>query len=62
VRDRERNNIVIKCEALEHADRSALQRRLGSAAAVQRREVHIANDETWRIKLVKVLQEMDMGG
>ena len=62
VRDRERNNIVIKCEALEHADRFALQKRLGSAAAVQRREVHIANDETWRIKLVKVLQEMDVGG
>jgi transcription-repair coupling factor (superfamily II helicase) len=58
VRDRERNNIVIKCEALEHADRSGLQKRLGSAAAVQRREVHIANDETWRIKIVKVLQEM----
>ncbi len=62
VRDRERNNIVIKSEALEHADRVALQRRLGSAAAVQRREVHIANDETWRIKLVKVLQEMEVGG
>jgi transcription-repair coupling factor (superfamily II helicase) len=62
VRDRERNNIVIKSEALEHADRPALQKRLGSAAAVQRREVHIANDETWRIKLVKVLQEMDVGG
>ena len=58
VRDRERNNIVIKSEALEHADRIGLQRRLGSTAAVQRREVHIANDETWRIKLVKVLQEM----
>jgi anti-anti-sigma regulatory factor len=61
VRDRERNNIVIKCEALEHADRSGLQKRLGNAAAVQRREVHIANDDTWRIKLVKVLQEMANG-
>jgi transcription-repair coupling factor (superfamily II helicase) len=61
VRDRERNNIVIKSEALEHADRFALQKKLGSAASVQRREVHIANDETWRIKLVKVLQEMDAG-
>jgi transcription-repair coupling factor (superfamily II helicase) len=58
VRDRERNNIVIKSEALEHADRSELQKRLGNTAAVQRREVHIANDETWRIKLVKVLQEI----
>ena len=58
VRDRERNNIVIKSEALEHADRLALQKKLGSAASVQRREIHIANDETWRIKLVKVLQEM----
>jgi transcription-repair coupling factor (superfamily II helicase) len=58
VRDRERNNIVLKCEALEHMDRFGLQKRLGNAAAVQRREVHIVNDDTWRIKLVKVLQEL----
>ncbi|CAG0932266.1 Transcription-repair-coupling factor [Thermoflexales bacterium] len=58
VRDRERNNLVLKCEALEHADRLSLQKKLGSAASVQRREVHLANDETWRIKLVKVLQEI----
>jgi transcription-repair coupling factor (superfamily II helicase) len=58
VRDRERNNIVIKSEALEHADRFALQRKVGSAAAVQRREAHVVNDETWRIKLVKVLEEI----
>jgi hypothetical protein len=56
VRDRERNTIVLKSEALEHVNRVALQKRLGSTAAVQRREVHLANDETWRIKLVKVLQ------
>ena len=58
VRDRERNNIVLKSEALEHADRVGLQKRLGSTAAVQRREVHIPNDDSWRIRLVKVLQEM----
>jgi hypothetical protein len=60
VRDRERNNIVIKSEALEHADRFGLQKKLGSTAAVQRREVHIVNDDTWRIKLVKVLQELEV--
>ena len=38
VRDRERNNIVLKCEALEHFDRLALQKKLGSTAGVQRRE------------------------
>jgi transcription-repair coupling factor (superfamily II helicase) len=58
VRDRERNNIVLKSEALEHADRLGLQKRLGNTASVQRREVHLANDDTWRIKLVKVLQEI----
>ena len=58
VRDRERNNIVLKSEALEHADRVGLQKRLGSTAAVQRREVHIPNDDSWRIRLVKVLQGM----
>ncbi len=58
VRDRERNNIVLKSDALEHAHRFGLQARLGSTAAVQRREVHITNDDAWRIKLVKVLQEM----
>jgi hypothetical protein len=58
VRDRERNNIVLKSEALEHADRVKLQKRLGSTAAVQRREVHIPNDDSWRIRLVKVLQEI----
>ncbi len=62
VRDRERNNIVLKCDALEHVDRFGLQKKLGSAASVQRREVHIANDETWRIKLVKVLEELEVGG
>jgi hypothetical protein len=51
---------VLKCDALEHIDRFALQKKLGSAASVQRREVHIANDETWRIKLVKVLQELEV--
>ena len=61
VRDRERNNIVLKSEALEHADRFGLQRRLGNTASVQRREVHLANNETWRIKLVKVLQELEAG-
>ena len=58
VRDRERNNIVLKSEALEHADRVGLQKRLGNTAAVQRREIHIPNDDSWRIRLVKVLQEM----
>jgi transcription-repair coupling factor (superfamily II helicase) len=58
VRDRERNHIVLKSEALEHADRAGLQKRLGSTAAVQRREVHIPNDDSWRIRLVKVLQGM----
>jgi transcription-repair coupling factor (superfamily II helicase) len=62
VRDRERNNIVLKSEALEHVNRVALQKRLGSTAAVQRREVHIANDETWRIKLVRVLHELADSG
>ena len=62
MRDRERNNIVLKSEALEHADRVALQKRLGNTASVQRREVHIANDDSWRIRLVKVLQELEVGG
>ncbi len=58
VRDRERGNIVLKSEALEHVDRIALQRRLGSSASVQRREIHIPMDEAWKIQLVKVLREI----
>ncbi len=56
VRDRERGNIVLKSEALEHVDRIGLQRRLGSLAAVQRREIHLPMKDDWRVELVKVLE------
>ena len=55
-RDRERGNIVLKSEALEHADRSGLQRRLGSLASVQRREIHLPLKDDWRVTLVRVLE------
>lgn len=57
-RDRERGNIVLKAETLEHADRAGLQRRLGTLAAVQRREVHVPLKDEWRVTLVKVLELM----
>jgi transcription-repair coupling factor (superfamily II helicase) len=60
VRDREHNRLIVRSEALEHADRVGLQARLADRASVQRREIHVplpANGE-WRSNLVKVLEEM----
>jgi transcription-repair coupling factor (superfamily II helicase) len=56
VRDRERSNIVLKSETLERLDRIGLQKRLDSLASVQRREIHLAMKDEWRVDLVKVLQ------
>ena len=55
-RDRERGNIVLKSDALEHIHRSALQQRLGDLAQVQRREVHVPLKDEWHVTLVKVLE------
>jgi transcription-repair coupling factor (superfamily II helicase) len=55
-RDRERGNIVLKSEALEHVDHVGLQRRLGSLASVQRREIHLPLKDGWRVALVRVLE------
>lgn len=56
VRDRERSSIVLKSETLERLDRIGLQKRLDSLASVQRREIHLAMKDEWRVDLVKVLQ------
>ena len=56
VRDRERNQLVIRSEALEHVDRVGLQRRLGDLASVQRREIHVPMKEGWQVELMKVLE------
>ena len=59
VRDREHNRLIVRSEALENVDRIGLQRRLGSDAAVQRREIHVQMiDGEWRSTLVNVLEEM----
>lgn len=55
-RDRERGNIVLKSDALENVDRVGLQHRLGTLAAVQRREIHLPLKDEWRVSLVKVLE------
>ena len=55
-RDRERGNIVLRSDALEHVDRVGLQHRLGSLAAVQRREIHLPLKDEWRVSLVRVLE------
>jgi transcription-repair coupling factor (superfamily II helicase) len=57
-RDRERGMIVLKSEALEHVDRIGLQKRLGSLASVQRREIHLPLNDEWRVELVKALEVM----
>ncbi|MBP7690227.1 MAG: DEAD/DEAH box helicase, partial [Thermoflexales bacterium] len=55
-RDRERGNIVLKSDALEHIDRVGLQHRLGTLAAVQRREIHLPLKDEWQVNLVRVLE------
>jgi hypothetical protein len=39
-------------------DRIGLQKRLGSLASVQRREIHLPLNDEWRVELVKVLELM----
>ncbi|HKZ85191.1 MAG TPA: TRCF domain-containing protein, partial [Anaerolineae bacterium] len=63
VRDRERNMLVIHCDALEHRDRHSLQRRIGNFAQVARRQVNLPLRDAprivgWREALTKVLEEM----
>ncbi len=63
VRDRERDMLVLHCDALEHVNRSELQRRIGDFAHVARRQVNLplrgaARVAGWREALVKVLVEM----
>ena len=48
---------MIKCEALEHVDRAALQKKLGSTAAV-----HLRNQEHWEINNLDVTNDAPVEG
>jgi transcription-repair coupling factor (superfamily II helicase) len=64
VRDRERDMLVIHCDALEHLNRGELQRRIGELAQVARRQINLPLRENivgWREALVKVLEAMAGG-
>ncbi len=63
VRDRERNMLVIHADALEHMDRTGLQKRLGSIAQVARRQINLPLRDAprivgWREAMTKVLEAM----
>jgi transcription-repair coupling factor (superfamily II helicase) len=63
VRDRERNMLVIHCDALERMNRGDLQRRLGDIASVARRQINLPLRDAprilgWREALTKVLETM----
>jgi hypothetical protein len=60
VRDRERSNLIIRSDALEHVDRFGLQKRLGDLGTVQRREIHapLPSETEWRVAVVNILQIM----
>ena len=63
VRDRERDMLVIHCDALEHRDRAELQWRIGDFAHVARRQVNMPLRAAprildWREALTKVLEAM----
>jgi len=61
VRDRERDMLVIHCDALEHMDRTELQWRVGGMAQVARRQINLplrGNVLGWREALAKVLEAM----
>ena len=58
-RDRDRNMLVIHCDALERMDRPELQSRLGGIAQVARRQINLPIKENiigWRDAVVKVLE------
>jgi transcription-repair coupling factor (superfamily II helicase) len=62
VRDRERDMLVIHCDALEHMDRGELQWRIGDLASVARRQINLPFRESiigWREALVKVLEAIN---
>jgi hypothetical protein len=54
----ENREIVIRSEALEHADRFALKRKLGDQTKVQRRDVRLAPrpEAVWRSELMETLE------
>jgi transcription-repair coupling factor (superfamily II helicase) len=56
----EYQTIVIRCEALEYANRFGLQQRLGNRVRVNRREIRLSreNEAVWRAELVRVLEVM----
>ncbi len=55
---REEGQLVLRSDALEHVDREALQKRLGSRARVARRAVWLPMREDWQVNLVRVLEIM----
>lgn len=58
---REENQLVLRSDALEHADRAALQRRLGTRARVARRAIWIPMREDWQVNLLRVLELLNLG-
>ncbi|MCS7220456.1 MAG: transcription-repair coupling factor [Anaerolineae bacterium] len=53
---REEGQLVLRSDALEHMDREALQRRLGTRGRVARRAVWMPMREDWQINLLRVLE------
>jgi transcription-repair coupling factor (superfamily II helicase) len=59
----EHRELVIRCEALEHMDRAALQRILGERITVRRRDIRLAfgeertsAPEVWQAELARTLE------
>jgi hypothetical protein len=54
----ERRELVIRAEALQEIDRSALQRVLGARIKVRRREVRLplGPEQVWRAELLRTLE------
>jgi transcription-repair coupling factor (superfamily II helicase) len=54
----EHNEVVIRAQALEYVDRSALQRALGERIKVRRREIRLplGAEEVWRAELLRTLE------
>lgn len=52
----EEGQLVLRSDALEHVDREALQKRLGTRARVARRAVWMPMREDWQMNLLRVLE------